>query len=140
MSILKSLWFKIKEPRVISVLYFFIYLVMLVGGISSFIDPPATILGEMGDVTMYSLGSLLTAGGAIGSFASLPGIWWLERIAVASIGAAASLYAVIVLTLHLTQPGNRILQLSFVLSIIIMQLVRWHRIHERPYDPARWHN
>lgn len=137
MSILKALWARIQEPKVISVLYFLIYIVMSIGGVSALIDPPSSIAGEAGELTMLILALLLTLGGVIGSVSVLPGIWWLERIAVLSIGAGSLLYAVLVLALHVTQPGNRIMQLAFVFSIVLLQLVRWHRIHERPYDPAR---
>ena len=137
MKLFWRLWDRVHQPRVISVLYFLIYLCLLGGGIAALLHPPTSIEGEIGAASMYMLAGLLTFGGLIGALASLPGIWWLERTAVLSVGLATVLYGGIVATLHWTESGNRLLQLSFVLAVGLMQAVRWHRIRERPYDPDR---
>ena len=137
MNLLKQLWERVHQPRVISVIYFLIYLCMLGGGFAALVDPPGSIQGAIGAGSMTTLAGLLAFGGLIGAIASLPGIWWLERTAVLSIGLAAALYGGIVATLHWTETGNRLLQLAFVLTVGLMQAVRWHRIRERPYDPGR---
>lgn len=137
MNLFRRLWGRVHQPRVISVLYFAIYLCMLGGGFAALVDPPASIEGEIGAASMIMLAGLLAFGGLIGAIASLPGIWWLERTAVLSIGLATVLYGGIIATLHYTGTGNRLLQLSFVLTVGLMQTVRWHRIRERPYDPSR---
>lgn len=121
----------------ISTLYFAIYLCLLGGGVAAIIEPPGSIQGEVGAVAMYTLAGLLAFGGLVGSVAALPGIWWLERTAVLSIGLSAGIYGFIIIVLHLTTPGNRLLQLAFVTTVGLMQAVRWHRIRERPYDPDR---
>lgn len=137
MTVLTRLWLRIHQPRVISVLYFLIYLCLAAGGLLALLDPPASLAGQIGTAAMSTLSALLTFGGIVGAFAALPGIWWLERTAVLSIGLASALYAIIIFTLHATTPGNRLLQLSFVATVALMQIVRWHRIRVRPYDPDR---
>ena len=132
-----QLWLRVHQPRVISALYFAIYLCLLGGGIAAIMEPPGSIQGEVGAVAMYTLAGLLAFGGLVGSVAALPGIWWLERTAVLSIGLSAGIYGFIITALHFTEGGNRLLQLSFVMTVGFMQAVRWHRIRERPYDPDR---
>lgn len=137
MGLISSLWGKISEPRVISLLMFVQYVVLAVGGYAALISPPATIEGEIGVYSMYMLAGLLAFGGTVGAVTVLPGVWWLERIAVLSVAIAAFIYGGVVTWLNISQSGNRMLQLSFIAAVLILQAVRWHRIHQRPYDPAR---
>lgn len=137
MKMLVKLWSKIHEPRVVSVAYFLTYFSLFTGGVSSLVYPQQTIIGELGFAAMYALSAMLTFGGALGMVAALPGIWWLERIAVLSISMATTIYAVVVLILHINSEGNRLLQLSFIVVVGLLQLVRWVRIRERPYDPDK---
>lgn len=134
-TVLRDLWHKIQEPRVISVLVFLMYLVLTAGALSVLVSPPATIKGELGQGGMIALGSLVLMGGVMGTIAALPGIWWLERLAVAGIALGLSTYAAIILALHITEPGNRFFQFTVVVALIITQVVRWARIREYPYDP-----
>lgn len=137
MNLLHRLWDRVHKPRPISVLYFLIYLITLGGGVAALVKPPTSIEGQVGTTSMIVLAGILAFGGLIGSIAALPGIWWLERTAVLSIALSATIYAVILGTLHFHESGNRLLQLTFVVSVLLMQGVRWHRISERPYDPSR---
>lgn len=134
---LTRFWHMIREPRVISVAYFFIYLGLFAGGVSALLDAPRSVEGHIGSLAMVILAGMLTFGGLIGAPSALVGIWWLERTAVFSIAMSALIYGGIVLALHYTGTGNRLLQLSFVVTVLLMQIVRWHRIRQRPYDPDR---
>lgn len=132
-----TLWHLVREPRVISVAYFFVYFSLFIGGLTSLIDPPRTVEGAVGTFSMVTLAGMLAFGGLLGAPAALVGIWWVERVAVVSIAVSALIYGGIVTVLHAEGDGNRILQLSFVAAVLLMQLVRWHKIKERPYDPDR---
>lgn len=134
---IRGAWLRIHQPRVISALYCAIYLALAYAGITSFIAPPRSVEGVIGQVAVTTLALLLVLGGLLGAPAALRGIWWLERIAVASIAFSASIYGAIVLTLEIqSSTGNRQLQLMFILVVLLMQAVRWHRIRVRPYDPG----
>ena len=138
MSAPRRLWLRVHQPRVISALYCAIYTIMLLGGISALIDPPRSIEGAIGTAAMTTLASLLTLGGALGAPSALVGAWWLERLAVVSVGFSAAIYASIIITLDIqATTGNRDLQLSMVVVVLFMQAVRWQRIKQRPYDPSR---
>ena len=132
------LWRKVREPRVISVTYFVIYGVLFAAAVSALLDPPRSVEGHIGAVAMALLASMLAFGGLVGAPSALFGIWWLERTAVFAIAMSALIYGGIVAALHVTGTGNRLLQLGFVLAVLLMQIVRWHRIRQRPYDPDRY--
>ena len=134
---LRRFWLRVHQPRVISALYCIIYTLLLLGGISALIDPPRSIEGAIGASAMTTLALLLVLGGTLGAPSALLGAWWLERVAVLSIGASAGIYGAIIVVLDATGAGNRQLQLSMVLVVLLMQAVRWHRIRVRPYDPDR---
>jgi hypothetical protein len=133
---LRTLWAKVREPRVISVVYFVMYTAGAGAGVYATITPPSSIEGQIGSTAMTALTVLLAFGCMLGAIAALPGIYWLERSAVTSIALAAAIYLAILGTLHAQQPGNRMLQAWFVLFVLGMQLVRWVRVRERPYRPV----
>lgn len=137
MKTLKRLWSRVHHPRVIAVTYAALYTVLAWGGVMALIDPPSTIEGTLGTAAMTILSALLVLGGVTGAPSALIGAWWLERIAVMSVAFSAGLYGMVIVVKHVTEPGNRQLQLAFVLTVLLMQLIRWHRIRIRPYDPDR---
>ncbi len=136
LGVVRRAWQKVREPRVISVVYFVMYASGVPAGAYATISPPSSIEGQIGSSAMAALTVLLTFGCALGSVAALPGIYWLERSAVLSIALAAFIYLAILATLQVQQPGNRVLQMWFVSFVLGMQLVRWVRVRERPYRPA----
>src|SRR5690625_586708 len=136
-SLFTRFWQKIREPRVISVAYFLLYLGLFAGGVSALVDPPRSVEGHIGELSMTVLAAMLTFGGAVGAPSALFGIWWLERTAVFAVAMSALIYSGIIVALHYTGTGNRLLQLSFVGTVLIMPVVRWHRMRQRPYDPDR---
>lgn len=137
MNALKRFWLRVHQPRVIAVTYAVLYSVLAWGGIMALIDPPSTIEGTLGAAAMTVLSALLVLGGITGAPSALIGAWWLERIAVMSVAFSAGLYGAVIFVRQLTESGNRQLQLAFVLTVLLMQLIRWHRIRLRPYDPSR---
>lgn len=132
---LNTLWSRVSEPRIVSMLRWVMYMALLLGGITAIVDPPRSLTGEIGTYAMVSLATLLAFGGLIGAVAVLPGAWWLERIALLAIILALLIYGGVIIGLQFTQPGNRLLQLSMVLGLTMSQFVRWARISARPYDP-----
>ena len=137
-SIVYRIWHKVREPRVISVTYFGIYAVLFAAAVSALLDPPRSVEGHIGAVAMIMLAAMLAFGGLVGAPSALIGIWWLERTAVFAIAMSALIYGGIIIGLHTTGTGNRLLQLGFVITVLLMQIVRWHRIRQRPYDPDRY--
>lgn len=137
MNTFKRLWSRVHPPRVIAVTYAALYSVLAWGGFMALIDPPSSIAGTLGSAAMTTLACLLILGGITGAPSALVGSWWLERIAVMSVAFSSGLYAIVIAVRQITETGNRQLQLAFVVTVLLMQLIRWVRIRQRPYDPAR---
>lgn len=136
-GILFRLWAKVKEPKTISVLVSLAYLVGALGGISVFLETPQTLEGAMGHYAMFVLAGMLVFGGFLGAPSALFGVWWAERVAIVPVAFASALYLSVVVGLHTSGAGNRLLQASFICVVILSQIARWNRIHLRPYDPSR---
>ena len=133
-SFAQRVWSRIHEPRAMAILQACAYLVLGLGGLTVFHTAPQTVEGEIGTVSMTVLASMITVSTALGIPAALFGWQWLERIISAGIIMSAGLYGWIVLSLHLDAPGNRLLQLSFVLAAILHQVIRLVRIAGPPYN------
>lgn len=137
-NIFLRLWRRINEPRFVSIVSFVFYVVAFFVASYSFVHPPGSLVGELGEVTMRTLLALLTLGSGIGAIAVLPGWNYLEKIGIAANSLAMILYMFIVLTLHFTTPGNRLLQSLVIFGLLVHACaVRWYRIKSRPYRPER---
>lgn len=133
-SFAQRVWSRIHEPRAIAILQATAYLLLGIGGASVFVQAPQTVEGEIGAVSMTVLATMIVTSTTLGIPAALFGWQWLERIISAGVIMSAGLYGWIVLSLHLDAPGNRLLQLSFVLAVIIHQAIRLVRIAGPPYN------
>jgi len=140
MTLIKRLWARVNEPRIVSASHALVYLVLLSAGLYALVNPPTTLEGAAGAFSMRLLAGTLAIGGAIGAPTALAGIWWLERTAVALIVLASTVYLGLTLALQATSPPgtNRFLSAAMILSVLILHFpVRWHRVRQRPYDPER---
>lgn len=110
------------------------YLVLGLGGLTVFHTAPQTVEGEIGAVSMTVLATMITVSTTLGIPSALFGWQWLERIISAGIIISAGLYGWIIVSLQFAGAGNRFLQLSFVLAVIIYQIIRLVRIAGPPYN------
>lgn len=130
-------WLRIQEPRIVSVIQFFVYLCAAAAGICAVMYPPKSIEATAGiSLTIY-WAWLLLIGGVIGALAVLPGVWWLERSAVLACLGASLIYAVNIFALHLSESGNRLVQLFMIGIVALHFTTRWFRIRRYAYDPER---
>lgn len=133
----RKVWLRIHEPRAVAVVHFFTYTGLFLGGITGLIDPPSSLAGQAGEVTMWLVATMLTVGGALGAVSVLPGWWWLERYGTMLVITGITSYGGLVAVLQFTQPGNRLFQLSIITALLGHIIIRMIRIWERPFDPAR---
>ncbi len=134
---MRELWERIKEPRAVHVAQCTIYVVTLLVGIAALLFPPRSIEGAVGEGLATLWAAFLILGGGLGMFAVLPGIWWLERVAVLAGGTGAAMYGSIVFTLHLTESGNRLPQSGMILIVLLSFVKRWVSIRRHAYDPEK---
>lgn len=134
-----SIWARVSEPRVLSAISATIYALLGVGGMSALILPPRSIAGQIGDSATAILAGMLVYAALLGIPAALSGVRWLEWSALLASIIGLSIYAVITVTLHISESGNRILQASVICAMILMLISRWVRIRATPYDPDRHH-
>lgn len=137
MSALRKLYLRIQEPRVASIMQWVIYLASLSVGVSAFQRPPSSIEGALGVTLTTAWAVFLIVGGVLGATAALPGIWWLERVAVLACVTGALMYGSVVLNLHYSETGNRLPQLGFVAIALLAFAKRWFEIRRYAYDPER---
>lgn len=132
-------WERVSEPRVLSVIAATIYALLGLGGMSALIHPPTSIAGQIGQSASIILAGMLIYAALLGIPAALSGVRWLEWSALLASIIGLSIYAAITITLHISEPGNRLLQASVICALILMLASRWIRIRGAPYDPDRHH-
>nr|WP_146177666.1 hypothetical protein [Sphaerisporangium cinnabarinum] len=132
----RALWGKVQEPKVVTVLHWIAYVVGLGVGLSALADPPSSVAGELGPLLTTIWAASFILGGALGVFATLPGIWWLERAAVIACITGLAVWVMVTVVLELTIPeGNRWPQAGAMTILALLLAVRWFRIRRYAYDP-----
>ena len=137
----KSTWMRwflsIPEPRSVRFGYLVAYLLWAVAGVSVLISPPTSLEGTVGPVLTYTWGSFLALGSIIGASTVLTIYWWAERLAIWLTGTGVAVYAILIVSMHLTSAGNRIPQLCFVLAGLAFLIVRYFRIKGARVQPGK---
>ncbi|WP_336633623.1 MULTISPECIES: hypothetical protein [unclassified Microbacterium] len=134
------LWGAIHEPRVKKLLYAIVYTVAVFTGWATLWRPPQSIEGPLGSTLTTIWALFLTIGAVAALVAVFPGWWWLERIGLLGIGAGASTYFGVVLTLHFQGPpeSSHLTQAGFILMVTIaVCAVRTHEIWRHTFEPRR---
>lgn len=122
----------IAEPRVVRLIQFAIYMCMIFAGIVILTAPPWSLRETLGTFLVIVLGSFITLGATLGALAVLPGIWWLERVAILSLGTGLAMYAVAILSLGAPLAAF-LIGAAFVLSLV----QRWMEIRQFQLAPRR---
>lgn len=122
-------FFKIKEPRTIRLIQLGIYLSMIGAGHFVIANPPEIYTSVLGSSLVFGFGGAILLGGILGSIAVLPGVWWLERVAIIALWTGLAVFATIALALGISLVGFLI---AVALALSLMQ--RWSDITE--YDLA----
>jgi hypothetical protein len=79
-------------------MYFGIYLSLAIAGSGVFYNPPKQLAGILGGyIWIWIFGAFIVVGAVLALGAVLPGIWWLERAALASIMTGIGLYTIMLL-------------------------------------------
>ena len=114
---------RIAEPRVIRLMQFSVYISIGFAGIGVLTHPPQKFETAIGVVLVYVFGTFVTAGAVLGVVAVLPGIWWLERVAILALSTGLSMYVVTAMALNSTP-----VVYAISIALIITFLQRWLEI------------
>lgn len=130
----------ISEPRAINIAQFILYSIAATAGIFAAVGAlsPLFTSTTVGPDLIAGVGVALTAGGITGAVAIPTGMWWLERIALCTIGIswlallpAATYYA-------FTTTSSAIWLVIALLATAILSLyIRYRRIDWAYLDPTR---
>jgi hypothetical protein len=126
-----TLFMKIAEPRFIRIVQFCIYVGMLIAGIFILMNPPTSFQGVIALNQVYVLGSFIAIGSIFGMIAVLPGIWWLERTGLLSLGLGLVIYLIIIIAMGRSSLMGITIPLLFMLTFV----QRWSEIRRFQLAP-----
>lgn len=132
-----AVWLRIQEPRIVTILQFFIYLCAMASGYFALMNPPRSIEATAGPGLTFYWSILLLGGGVLGAITVLPGWWLFERAATIACFGAATIYGFNIFTLNSIESGNRLPQLFMILIAVLHFAARWFRIRRYSFDPER---
>lgn len=131
-------WMAVPEPRSVSLIIGFSYLVFLATGIITLILPPQSIEGYFGTFTMQLVGYFFIAGSVVGMIGGTKGFWELERWGIVAMSLGLISYLYIVVSLQVTsESGNRYTQLGVIVLSICLLANRMARIWRYEFKPRR---
>lgn len=122
----------IAEPRMVRVMQFGIYLCMVTAGVFILTAPPWSLRDVLGQFLVIVLGAFITIGAAFGLVAVLPGIWWLERVAILALGTGLAMYAVAILA-----QGAPWTAFAIGVGLTLSLVQRWMEIRKFQLAPKR---
>lgn len=130
-------WLKVPDPRIVSMIVGSVYAAafFLLGGVGTLLKPPLSIVGEVGTLTMTTVGCLFLVGSVVGMIGGALDHWELERVGIAAMGVGSLVYAYIVLTLHFTSSGSRLTQLGMLTAAAGFLALRLAMIWRYDYKP-----
>ena len=128
---------RLHEPRIISAVYGGVYTIALLVGLYNFFDPPRTI-AEAADnpILLYAIAGGISAGGLLGMITVARGLYWVERYAAGLLGGGLGLYWIISAWLTIFGGGSRWMSLMTTTFAVILILIRYYWIADRPYNPS----
>lgn len=134
---LKFWWYKVPEPRYVSMATGFAYLLLFLTGLATLVYPPQTIEAAVGEVAMALVGWFLVLGAGIGISAGVTDFWQLERVGIVAMGIGIATYAFIIAKLHVTSEGSRLTQLGMISVVLVFLALRMGMIWRWPFKPRR---
>ncbi len=130
-----DMWLRIKEPRVLRVIFLAGYLVTLGTGIATLTNPPTTIEGQLGPVLSVSWALFWIGGGLVAALTVLQGWWEVERYGVYASMLGVVIYGCVLIALHVQSPGSRLTQLGVLAVAILFYVLRLVLIRGHDFEP-----
>lgn len=108
----------VAEPRLVRIIFFAIYILFLIAGSFVINQPPENFVEAITPRLVLMFGCFLLLGGVLSAVAVLPGLWWLERCGLISLGTGMLMYLIIVVTVK-GSPVSVCVSIAFVLFFIL---------------------
>ena len=87
----------VAEPRIVRIILFAIYLLFLFAGGFVVTETPDRFVELLSVNLVLMFGGFLALGGLLSSIAVLPGLWWLERCGLLSLGTGMLMYVILII-------------------------------------------
>lgn len=131
----RDFWRSLTDPPHQKPIFVCVYIVTMVTGLATILNPPMSIKAEVGPVIMDWIGITWLVGGAVAVPAMITGWWWVERLALGLAFTGLGMYGSIVTLLHFQAEGSRLTQLGVIVLASCTYLLRFVTIRERSYEP-----
>lgn len=119
-----SVYMKIAEPRVVRIIQFFIYVLLLLVGVLLLNQIPKNLEHAAGDIGfVVAMAVMLSIGALCSAIAVLPGIWWMERAGLVLLTFGLLIYVVLIDQLNSSPMG-----IVICLILILTFVQRWLEI------------
>lgn len=126
------LYTKIAEPRVVRIIHFAIYAMLLIAGSGVLLNPPKSFQGVLGVTLVMCVGGFVSLGSFLGLISVLQGIWWLERSGVIALWTGIGLYVLVILGLR-----GSLVATALPIVVILTLVLRWREIKRYQLAPIR---
>lgn len=130
-----ALWRSIAEPRHLKIAFLVAYIITLYMGTVTFLFPPASIAGALGDPLVGWMAFFLILSGLIGIVTVLPGWWASERLGIYSAFVGLTIYGGVALALQIVEGGSRLTQLGVIGLALVLFIVRLLLIRKHDFEP-----
>lgn len=130
--IVVNLFMRVQEPRVIRIFHFGIYLTLAVAGIMFLTSPQSSVVGAIGLQLAINLSAALALGGVLGAVSVLPGIWWVERLAIISLASGMLMYLVVLFALQTSA-----IPVGITVALILSLALRWIEVRKYQHAPGK---
>ena len=117
-GLLRRLWSRVKEPRVLSLLSWTTHVTLGVAGAMTLVVLPGVMDGVAGPIAASITPGLLILGGLLGSIGALPGWQFTERLGIVSSMLGLVLYGLVLIYVKVAIPGASLSLIPLTLTYV----------------------
>lgn len=125
-------WSKLAHPKTWTITIICTYAILIYAWVPAVINPPNSLEGLVGLVTMYLIASLILIGCVTGIPSAIYGRFRIEKWSVLLVLSGVILYVIIIHTLHFTTEGNRLPQGGTIAALTPAFMMRLAHVIGRP--------
>lgn len=131
-----KVWAKIAVPKIFTITMVGTYLLLLTGWGPGLVDPPNSLEGLIGLVSIYLVSALIVIGAVTGVPTAVVGQHRVEKFSVLAVLVGVLMYVLMIHILHWTGTGNRLPQAQTILALSPVLVARLVWVWRRPVAPA----